>query len=614
MRESRDMRALEVDLSSGEIGERHIGEEALRKFLGGSGIGALVLYKETEPSSFPLAPESPLIVMNGLLTGTPVPTACKTAFCAKSPLTGIWGESIAGGIWGAELSRTSYDGLIIKGRSARPVYIKIDDEKVGIEDAEGIWGKDTYETNEIIKARAGKNFKVACIGPAGERLSKLASIILDAGEDTRAAGRGGLGAVMGSKNLKAIAVRGTGKPYVADKRSLLKSTRDSNPRVRALAQRLHDFGTAGGVESCEMSGDLPIKNFRLGEWREGARKTSGQAIVAQILDRHRACFSCPIRCTKIVRIDQGRYGKVWGAGIEYETTASFGACCLNEDLESIAMANHLCNTYGLDTISTGVTVAFAMEAFEKGIITARDTDGVDLTWGNGDAVVAMVHKIGRREGIGEILAGGVREAARALGRNSEEFAMHTKGLEIPLHDPRAYTSMALTYATASRGACHLDSLSYMIEGGVALKELGYTGPTDFHSSEGKARIAFDTQNLMSAYNALGLCKFLLRGQIGPEKLAEWTNYVTGWDMTMKDIMLCGERIYNLKRLYNVRLGISRKDDTLPPRLLTLDRKTGGAAGSLPHLGKMLGEYYELRGWTEDGIPTREKLEELGLEE
>ena len=588
-------KVLHVDLSSRKWHVEELDEEVCQYYLGGSGVAAMFLYDELDVKLNPTDPENAIIFMNGLLTGSSVPTACKMSVCARSPLTGIWGESTVGGYFPAELSRVGIGGIIIRGKADRPVYLWLKScDEIEIVDCDDIWMLDTFKTSEVLREETDPRAQIASIGPAGAKLVKLANIMFG-GKDARAAGRGGLGAVMGSKNLKAIAVRGGRNRWdVHDKEKLIAELKRANPQIKEFAKGLTLFGTAGGVESVEQHGDLPIKNWRLGAWEDGAQQTSGRRMVDTMLVKHYGCYACPIRCGKILKIDGDDVH-----GPEYETTAGFGAMCLNEDVESIVRANRLCNMYGLDTISTSAVIAFAMEAFEKGILT--DTDGISLSWGNADAVLQMVHKIADREGLGELLGDGVRRAAEVLGDGAEEFAVHTKGLEYPYHDPRAFIDMAANYATANRGACHLESFSYPLGYGVTIKELGYEEVADPHSHEGKAEIAVSMQNLMSVYNGLGLCKFLLRADVGPELLNIWTNYATGWSNSMEELMSTGARIFNLKRAYNIKLGISRKDDVLPKRLLS-PNKEGAAAGSAPDMERLLDEYYRIRGWTEDGIP------------
>ncbi len=602
----------EVDLSSRQVRFTHTSEEELRRYFGGSGIGARLLFEEQDASRDPLEPSNPLLFMAGLLTGSSVPTACRTVLCGRSPLTGIWGESTAGGYWGAALKATGVDGIILRGRADSPVYLWITKGKLEIRDASHLWGLDSFETEERLRAETDPRARVAAIGPAGEGLARIASVIFE-GSHARAAGRCGFGALMGSKNLKALVVRGVGKLPVHDPDGLRLLLKEQIPKIQKGAAGLTRFGTPGGVEAVEAHGDLPVQNWRGGSWPEGARATCAQTNLPKYLTGHYACFGCPIGCGKSIRIQNSEHPLVDSHQPEYETVGGFGGNLLNSDFETIALANEKCNRYGLDTISASAAVAFAMECFEKGLIRTRDTEGLELRWGDAGAILALVDWMGKGQGLGALLAQGTREAARVLGPLAHEFRSDVKGLEMAYHDPRAFTCMAANYATANRGACHLESLSYFLGRGIPLADMGYMEPPDPHVDEGKAKIAFDLQNYMSVYNPLGLCKFLFVGRVGPSSIARWVELVTGWEMDQEELLLTGERIFNLKRMYNVRLGISRKDDMLPPRFLAHPRPDGRAKGVLPHLGKMLHEYYGLRGWSEEGVPTRERLRELGLE-
>lgn len=600
---------INVDLNKNTISIQKLEEDLFRNYLGGSGLAAKLLYDELQPNLSPLHPNSPLLFFSGLLTGTSIPTASKLSVCAKSPLTGIWNESTVGGKWGAELKFCGYEGIIVTGKAEKPVYLYITPEEIKIEDGKEIWGQDTYCTSQSLKEKHGPEIKIASIGQAGENLVNISSIVIDA-PHYRLAGRGGLGAVMGSKNLKAIIVKGNLKPETKNPLALKEILKADRQNIRHYTEGLHKLGTAGSVEAREYTGDLPIKNFARSRW-QGASKITGQVIADTLFKKHYACFACPIACGKEVKIKTPPFV---AHGPEYETVAAFGSLCLNDNLDSIVEANDLCNRYGIDTISLGISAAFAMEAYEKGLLNQKDFKGINLEWGNSQTIINLIHQVAKNEGPGKLLGQGVRSFSKKVGKNSEEFAIHVKGLELPLHDPRAYTGMALSYATANRGGCHLESLSYAIESGIPLEDLGYgeDNKLDPHTSNGKAELVIKLQNYMNVFNALGLCKFLLFGRIGPTKVTEWLNHVTGWDLTPAELLTTGERLHNLKRIYNVRLGIDRKDDTLPPRLLYLARDDGMAAGVLPELDKMLEEYYHLRGWDEKGIPTEKKLKELGL--
>jgi aldehyde:ferredoxin oxidoreductase len=388
--------------------------------------------------------------------------------------------------------------------------------------------------------------------------------------------------------------------------------RDRNQMIKENSLGMSQLGTPGGVLATERTGDMPLKNWTLGSWPDGAARISGQRIAETIFDRHTHCFSCPIGCGKNVRIDDGPYAGLYGHGPEYETLAGFGGNCLCDDLNAIARMNDLCNRYGLDTISTSSVIAFAMEVYEKGLLSAEQTGGLDLTWGNAEAMIELVHAIAQRQGLGALLADGVRSAAAQLGPQAESCAIHVRGLEVPYHDPRAFTSMAANYATSVRGACHLESLSYWAGYGSRWDDWYNPDELDPHDNQGKGQMAVDFQNFMGLFNALGLCKFIAKGKITPSHLAELTNVALGWDLTTEDLLQAGERLFNLKRLINFRLGATAADDTLPQRLLSEPRPSGGAEGVLPDMDLLLSDYYQARGWTPDGLPTAEKLAELGL--
>lgn len=603
---------LRFDLTSGSYQIEAIEDTDVRRYLLGSGLAAKLFYQEMDPAREPLHPSNPLFAFNGLLTGSFAPTGCRSSWCGRSPLTGLWNEANMGGHWGAELRFAGFDGLIVTGRAPEPVYLWLHNGQVEIRSAAHLWGRDHFDTFEQLRAETDGKAQIACIGPAGERQIPLANVMQGGQGHARTAGRGGMGALLGSKNLKAIVVHGDEKPQYPDLKAFQAFVKDINQFIKENAVALSQLGTAGGVPATERTGDLPIKNWTLGSWQEEAARISGQRIAETIFVRHTHCFACPIGCGKIVRVEEGPYAGVYGHGPEYETLAGFGANCLCDDLNAIAHMNDLCNRYGLDTISTSSVLAFAMEAYERGLISPKETGGLKLVWGDAEAMIQAIHAIARREGIGDLLADGVRAAAARLGPEAEAFAVHVKGMEVPYHDPRAFVSMAANYATSARGACHLEALSYWL--GYGIRFAGWYEPDDWddHDSRGKGQTAVDFQNYMAVYNPLGLCKFLGRARVGPGHIADLVNAALGWKWTLNDVLTTGERLFNLKRLINLRLGISRADDTLPRRLLTEPRPTGGAAGVLPDLYLLLEEYYRARGWTPDGIPTEERLMALDL--
>lgn len=611
---------LKIDLTTRQTSIRPVTEPEVPAFLLGSGLAAKIYFEEysdlLDPRIDPLESRNPLIILNGLLSGTFAPTGCRSSWCGRSPLTGIWNEANLGGHWGAELRFAGYDGLILTGRAAAPTYLWIDGESglVEFRDAAHVWGKDQFETHDTLLAETNEKARCASIGQGGENLVKIAGVATGGHSHSRLAARGGMGALMGSKNLKAIVVRGKEKPKYADAKGFHTTVKESNHFIMAhgAAEALHLVGTAGGHPTTDKFGDNAIMNWRGGNWTEGTIKTSGKAIAETIFTRHTFCYACPIGCGKAVEVKIGKYAGTSGEGPEYETLCGFGSNLQCDDLNAIAAMNDLCNRYTLDTISTSGVLAFAFECFEKGLIGRQDTGGIELRWGDADAITAMIHKIALRQDIGDLLGEGVRAASAKIGRGSEKFAMHVKGLELPYHDPRGFVSMAANYATASRGACHLEAISYWR--GVGIE---WTGWQEGGAQEWIERRRFDSnvgaetavafQDYMTTYNPLGLCKFIAKGSFTPAQTAELVNESMGWDWSGQDVLEAGARIFNYKRLINVRLGISRKDDVLPYRLEHEPRPTGTAAGVLPDMKLMLPRYYELRGWDENGVPTEKAL-------
>ena len=589
-----------VDLTAEKISYKDIDEGTARKYIGGVGLAAKILWDETTGHTEPLSPENLLMFMTGPLTGTLVPSSSRYVAAGLSPLTDIWGKGSAGGSWGYELRHAGFAGIVVKGKSERPVYLWLHDGKAEIRDAGHLWGKDTYETTELLRSETHGDAGTACIGPAGEKLVKIACIMTD-GKRGRAAARSGLGALMGSKKLKAVVAKGT-----------LPIHYHNEERFRQSVRKIHEIypprkrNAITPVALTIMTGMFPSGNYPVKNWSEG---TFAEGIRLAV-DVQRAtpeyCKGCPYGCGESHYTADGERHTV------AEAWAPIGTNCLIDNPEALQQAYSLCNRYGLDSISTGGVIAFAMECFEKGLITKNDTGGIELTWGNREAMLEMVRKIGEREGLGELLGEGVRKAAERIGGIATEYAIHVKGLEFPLHDPRARTSMALAYATGSIGATHMENP------GANYPELGYRVPLSNSATEGYGVLCAKTQDFGSMLDSLVVCLLGLAGEgksVQPSRFAELLNSAFGWDMDLDEFMLIGERICNLKRMLNVRRGISRKDDTLPPRILTHKRGgTNAASENLPFLGLMLNEYYKYRGWSEEGIPTKEKLYELGLEE
>jgi len=599
---------LRIDLSGQKAEIQDLDKNLTRSYIGGSGIGARFLYDETTEKTDPLSGENLLIFMTGPLTGSGVPGCGRHEVIFKSPLTGIFARSGVGGSWGMKLKQAGFDGIIITGKADKPIYLWVHDGKVEFKNAAHLWGKDTYQVAEILEKETEKRMSAAVIGPAGERKVKIAGIAHE-GNHARMAGRCGGGAVMGSKNLKAVVVSGTGKIQVKREDELKDYIKKILPHIKEAGKMMGKFGTGGGIPNYERLGNFPHKNWALSDWEEGANKISGIEMAKTILTGRYACHHCPIGCGRVVKVDTGPFAPVDGGGPEYETLAALGSNLLVDDLKAIARANELCNRLGLDTMSTGGVIGFAMEAYERGLINKEDTGGIELRWGDAKAVIEMVKKIGERKDIGKLLGEGVKKAACEIGKNAIEFAVHVKGLEPSFHDPRCFFSQALNYATAARGACHNSSQSHCCEMVQTQPDIGIDEPQDRHQVEGKAEFTAKLQDLMCMFDTLVMCKFFhVTGAIKVRHMVDFLNYVTGWEMDIEEFMRTGERIFNLQRLYNVRCGITRKDDILHPRFLTLKRNRG----KLPPIGKLLSDYYDYRGWSEEGVPTKEKLKELNL--
>ena len=604
---------LEVDLTSGKISKTSVDDETLRKFIGGSGLAAKLFLDRVSPQVAPLSPQNTLFIMTGPLQGTNLPGSGRFNISAKSPLTNIWGEGNCGGTFGPELKFAGWDGIIIEGASDKPVYLFIDDDKVEIRDASDLWGKDSYKTIDMVtdKIGGGRKVKVLAIGQAGENLVKYAAIIHDKAD---VIGRCGLGAVMGSKKLKAIVVRGMGKASIAMPEDYNKARRAALDVIKdsAVAQSIHSMGTDASLPLGMMTGDVPSKNWSLGENLEGSEALGGPTYSEKYLTKTHACYACPIACKRVGQVKEGPYKGEEQAGPEYETCCTFGTLIMNNDLAAVIKINEMCNRYGLDTISCGSTIAFAIDCFENGLITENDTQGIKLTWGNMESVFKMVDKIARREGFGDVLAEGSRGAAKKIGRNAADFAVEVKGLEAPMHDPRGYHGMGLAYAMSNRGACHLQHMDLFVEQGqvaypeiVGLKE-DYEGQT----SDGKAEMTMICENLGMVCSSAVLCVFVM-ACLKANDLVEFLRTTTGFGYSLGELMECGERVWLLKRGLNNLMGITAADDRLPKKILTPVNE-GAAAGSVPDIESMRKEYYGLRKLNANGYPSREKLEGIGL--
>lgn len=610
---------LHVDMTKGECKPMPLERDFALKYLGGQGFASRILYDRVGPTTDPLTPENVLIWATGVFTGTLWPQASRYVVAAKSPLTGIFGESHSAGHWAPELKFAGFDTIIVSGRAKSPLYLFIDNGEARLLDAKDLWGRDTNQTEEIIKeTHADPSLRVSCIGQAGENLVRFAAIINDY---DRAAARSGLGAVMGSKNLKAVAVRGSldipiAKPdkYLEVVEELHRKMLDS-PFTASRAK----YGTTNLVELMQEIGRLPSYNMRSGVFAE-YQKISGEAIRKHYLVKPRADYACLQRCGRYTLVKTGPYAYCGGSP-EYESQSALGSRCGNDNLESILFGHHISNLYGLDTISTGATISWAMEAWDEGLITADDTGGIDLSWGNHESVVKLIHMIAKREGFGDILAEGSYRAAQKIGRGTEKFVMHSKKQEIAGQEPRAQKSMGLATATAARGADHLyafpvlDEVGFDEEIGIRYGEQYLPEIGDRLDPKYKGIMVKENEDFCAVVESLGVCKYgtLIPPVLFYEDIVAAFDVTVGVSFTEGYFRLAGERIVNLNRAFNVREGIRRKDDSLPPRLTHTPAPEGPSKGQVVELDQMLDEYYEQRGWRlTDGLPTLTTLNRVDL--
>ena len=608
-----------VNLTTGSIEKRPIDEKMVSKYLLGAGYLSRVLFDLIPAGTDPLGENNVLGFATGLLTGSMFPQSSRHVIAALSPLTNVWGESHAAGFWGPELKLAGYDAILFTGTSSTPVYLHIEDTRVELLDASHLWGMDVFETDDTIRKAHGKKCRVLSIGQAGENLVRFAAIMNDR---DRASARSGLGAVMGSKKLKAISIKGTGKIEVADTKNYLKQMDEFYERMmsNAFTPGRVKYGTTSLVELMQHIGRLPSYNMRQGVF-DGYDKISGDAINAKYLVKARSDWSCLQRCGRYTAVRSGPYSFEGGAP-EFETQASMGSRCGNDNLESVLFGHHLANQYGIDTISLGGTISWAMEAWDEGLITAEDTGGIDLSWGNDDTIIKLTKMIALREGFGDILAEGSERAAQRIGRGTDKFVMTVKKQEIAGQEPRAQKSMGLAAVTAARGADHLYAFPVLDEAGFdedIKKRFGeeyLPEMADRLNPKYKGIMVKECEDFMVMVESVGLCKY--GTQIPPEfyydDVALALKVHNGLDLTAADLQTIGERIVNLNRLFNARFGVTRKDDCLPDRLTKVKAPLGPSAGEVVELDQMLDEYYSERGWDQvTGLPMKETLERLGLE-
>ncbi len=612
---------LHVDLTTRQTRTEEIPETVMRKYLGGGALAAYILLRDMPAGVDPLGPDNVLVFTTSIINGLSLSGTNRYTAAAKSPLTGGYGESEAGGWWGPELRAAGWDGVVIRGQAKTPVYLWIKDDKVELRDAAAYWGQLSGEVQDGLEQELGdKRIRVLQTGVAGERGVRFAAIV---NQLKHFHGRCGLGAVMGAKNLKAIAVRGSKPPVAMDKDRAKGQLVWFKEHYDRSKDRFYQLGSSSGVMALEASGILPTRNFRDGSF-EGARAISGQTMRDTILVNRGTCYACAVSCKREVEVKELGVTPKYG-GPEYETLAASGSLCGVSDLNALALVNQLYAQYVLDSISTGAVIAFAMECYEHGIITKEMTGGIELTWGNADAVVQMVHLIGKREGIGKLLGEGVKRAAAALGKGAERFALHVKGQELPMHDPRGKKGLSLAYALSPTGADHMEAPHDPLYAGFhpqghPMGPLGLIEPLDpLVLDAKKVRAFFETQKLWSAYNSVGMCDFVgapLNG-LEMDPMVTYINAVTGWNMSLYELLKVGERNNTLARVFNCREGFTPDDDLLPQRLHE-GIGNGALKGQRIDPDEFLAArrtYYEMAGWDpETGRPKATKLAELGVED
>jgi aldehyde:ferredoxin oxidoreductase len=614
---------LHVDLTEGRLEVEEPGEDFFRKYLGGSALGLYYALNLIPPGADALGPENVLVLSLGVTTGAPISGQSRVTATAKSPLTGAIGDAQAGGFWPAEAKGAGFDAYIIRGRAEKPVYLWVQDGQAELRDAAHLWGRVTGEAEAAICQELGDDkIEVLQCGPAGEAGVRFACLI---NMSNRANGRTGMGAVMGSKNLKAIAVRGHQRPEVADRKALAALARwgaENFERSDVYSMGLH--GTADVLGFQNESGGLPTRNWSSGVF-EGWERLTGETMSDTILKERDTCYACVVRCKRVVEAEwQGRAVEPLYGGPEYETLATLGSYCDIDDLEAIAYANQLCNMYGLDTISCGATIAFAMDCFERGLLTEEDTGGVPLRFGDAEAMVRMVEQISQREGFGDLLAEGTARLAERLGPEARELAVVVKGQDLPAHMPEVKCSLGLIYAVNPFGADHQSSEhdpayeddyeSYQ----ERMRALDLLEPQpEFSLTPEKVRFALYTEQLYSLLDSINVCQFVWGPSwhlYGPNQLVEMARAVTGWDVSLWELMKVGERRLNMMRAFNAREGFTRDEDVLPPKL-ALPKQGGPSDGMFvdpAELESVKDLYYAMCGWDETGVPTRAKLEELGI--
>ncbi|MEN6572244.1 MAG: aldehyde ferredoxin oxidoreductase family protein [Anaerolineaceae bacterium] len=592
---------LRVNLTTGDIKKEPTNLQDARNFIGARGLASKILTDEIDPKIDPLSPANKLIFAPGPLSGTMAPSMGRYDVVCKAPLTNLIAASNSGGSFGPELKFAGYDMVILEGAAKKPAYLWIKDDAVELRDASAVWGMNVPDTTDALRAVTDEDAKVACIGPAGEKKVLFASIMNEMG---RAAGRSGVGAVMGSKMLKAIVVVGTKPVTVADPDAFEKAVMVAREKISTHpvgGTGLRVYGTDVLVNILNSVGSLPTRNFHDGYFAN-ADKFGGESLTAKYLTRPRGCFSCIISCGRATKVTNPKFAGE-GEGPEYESAWCFGSDCGIDDMDAITKANYICNDLGLDTITMGSTIACAMDLYESGHISLKDTGGMAVPFGDPELMVKLVEMTGNREGFGDQLAEGSYRLATRYGH--PEFSMTAKMQEMAAYDPRGVQGIGLNFATNNRGGCHVRGYT------ISPEVLGVPFKVDQHATEGKPGLVITFQNLTAALDSCGTCLFTTFG-IGADELAALLSAVTGIQYSTEDFMKAGERIWNLERMFDLKSWITAKDDKIPERMMKEAIHTGPSKGEVSHVDQMLPEYYQLRGWDAKGVPTPEKLKELSL--
>jgi aldehyde:ferredoxin oxidoreductase len=599
---------LMADLSTGELRDEMLDEETGRKYIGGYGLGARFIYDRQKGGIDPIGPDSIFGITTGMFSGTPMISASRYIVVGKSPLTGSWGDANSGGYFGPNLKFSGYDAVFFTGISEKPVYLYIDNGKAELKDASYLWGKDTFEVDDVIKTEHGKDAEVACIGPSGERIALISSVMNNKG---RAAGRSGLGAVMGSKKLKAVVVKGNMKVPIADEVKAKELRKKYLGELTGHVNILRDAGTPSIVTMCAESGDSPTKN-----WSGTATidfpeyKNLGAGLVIALQEKKYACYQCPIGCGGHMKAGTGEYKYEAGAHKpEYETLCMFGSNCLNSNLESIIKLNNICNRYGLDTISTGASIAMTIECYERGILSKADTDGIEMTWGNHRSIVAMTEKLAKREGFGNIIADGVKKAGERIGKNALDYAMHIQGQELPAHDPKLGIDWAIGYRMDATPARHTQ--------GPGQGPPGLPMPAfDRRSSEGRGEPYRIGGSFTHVIQSSGLCTFLAGALPNVKAIVDFMKAISGWDLTIEELLTTGERIGTMRHMFNIREGLNPLKYEVPGRAFGHPPPVEGPlTGITVDENTLYHDFLTAMGWdAETTVPSKDKLLELGLDD